>query len=64
MTTYYRVQAGSTNTACEGLVSNCEAVTPQAGAGTIKLDAATYGCSSMINVTVTDANMGPPLRRR
>jgi len=55
---YYRIQAVGSNTACEAPVSNCETVTPQAFAGTIKLNAGTYGCSSLITVTVIDANMG------
>jgi hypothetical protein len=58
---YYTVQAVSSNTACEGAVSNCQTTTPQPFAGTIKLDAGTYACSSAtITVTVVDGNIGSP----
>jgi hypothetical protein len=57
---YYSVQAMATNSACDGGVSNCQAITPQPFAGLIKLDADTYGCSSLITVTMTDGNVGAP----
>jgi hypothetical protein len=50
----------ATNSACDGGVSNCQAITPQPFAGLIKLDADTYGCSSLITVTMTDGNVGAP----
>jgi len=59
-TTYYAVQAQGSNTACEGALSACASVTPQPFAGTIKLDRSTYGCSSVLTVSVMDANIGAP----
>ena len=56
-TVYYAVQPISANTACDGRLSNCQAVTPQPFAGAVKLDASTYGCASVVNVSVTDANI-------
>ncbi|HEX4826058.1 MAG TPA: proprotein convertase P-domain-containing protein [Candidatus Polarisedimenticolaceae bacterium] len=56
-TEYYHVQAMGSNPACEGVLSNCQAVTPQPFAGTIKLDASTYNCSATIHITVTDGNV-------
>ena len=55
-TEYYRVQAVGLNQACDGPVSNCQSATPQPYAGTIKLDAGAYNCSSSVLVTVTDGN--------
>jgi hypothetical protein len=57
---YYTLQAMATNSACDGGVSNCVAVTPQPFAGIIKLDASSYTCSSLITVTMTDGNVGAP----
>ena len=57
---YYTVQATAANSACDGGLSNCVAVTPQPFAGVITLDAATYGCSSLITVTMVDGNVGTP----
>jgi hypothetical protein len=54
----YRVQAQGSNTACESPVSTCESVTPQPFAGSIKLDRPSYGCSSVLTITVRDANVG------
>ena len=54
---YYHVQAMGSNPACEGVLSNCQAVTPQPFAGAIKLDFSTYNCSATINITVTDGNI-------
>ena len=59
-TLYYSVQASVANSACDGSLSNCQAVTPQPFAGTISLDAGVYGCSSLITVTMTDRNVGAP----
>jgi hypothetical protein len=56
---FYSVQAMATNEACDGGLSNCQAVTPQPFAGVISLDAGVYGCSSLVTVTVTDGNVGP-----
>ena len=56
-TVYYAVQPISANPACDGRLSNCQAVTPQQFAGVVKLDASTYGCASVVNVSVTDANI-------
>jgi hypothetical protein len=53
---YYSVQATVSNAACDGPLSNCQAVAPQPFAGLISLDAAEYSCSSLITVTVTDNN--------
>jgi hypothetical protein len=39
---YYTVQAVGSNPACDGPLSNCQTVTPQPFAGTVKLDAAVY----------------------
>jgi subtilisin-like proprotein convertase family protein len=55
---YYRVQAVGTSAACEGRLSNCQAVTPQPSAGLVGLGAGTYGCSGVIGVSVVDANVG------
>ena len=55
---YYRVQPIGANSACQGPVTGCASVTPQAFAGSIKLDASLYSCSSVVNVTVTDGNVG------
>ncbi len=57
---YYAVQAQGTATACESALSSCAAATPQPIAWTIKLDQATYACSSTITITVLDANIGSP----
>ena len=54
---YYRVQAVGANPACDGLLSNCQTVTPQPFAGVVKFDKPTYSCSGLINVTVTDGNI-------
>jgi hypothetical protein len=55
---HYRVQAQGSNPACDSPVSECETTTPQPFAGSIKLDRALYGCSSLITITVRDANVG------
>jgi fibronectin type 3 domain-containing protein len=55
---YYMVQAVGSNSACDGPVSNCEAVTPQPYAGSVKFDRAAYGCSVTINIKIEDANIG------
>jgi hypothetical protein len=56
---YYTVQGLSGNAACDGLVSNCVAVTPQPFAAALSVDASTYACSSaVITVTVVDGNAG------
>ncbi len=55
---YYAVQAVSANAACDGRLSNCQAVTPQPFAGVVRFDALTYSCAGVVNVTVTDANIG------
>jgi hypothetical protein len=57
---YYRVQAVTSNAACDGPLSNCQAVTPEPFAGVVSMDAATYGCSSLITVTMVDGNVGAP----
>jgi subtilisin-like proprotein convertase family protein len=57
-TEYYRVQAIGANAACDGPLSNCQAVTPQPFAGVVKLDRGTYRCSGSIGVTVLDGNVG------
>jgi subtilisin-like proprotein convertase family protein len=57
---YYAVQAVGTNPACDGRLSNCQAVTPQPFAGQVKLDAAAYSCASVVHVSVRDANIGGP----
>jgi hypothetical protein len=57
---YYSVQATVANSACDGSLSNCVAVTPQPFAGVIKIDSDVYDCSSVITVTVTDGNVGAP----
>jgi hypothetical protein len=56
----YSVQAMAANSACDGGLSNCTAVTPQPFAGIISLDAGVYSCSSLITVTMTDGNVGTP----
>jgi len=58
LTLSYSIQAIAPNGACDGPLSNCVAVTPQSGAGTVKLDSANYACSGSIGVTVTDGNLG------
>jgi subtilisin-like proprotein convertase family protein len=55
---YYTVQALTANAACDGPVSNCQAVTPQPSAGSVVLNAGVYSCSSSITVTVNDSNIG------
>jgi subtilisin-like proprotein convertase family protein len=57
---YYRIQPIHIGSGCEGPVSNCRPVTPQAFAGSVKLDALKYVCSSVIAITLTDANVGAP----
>ena len=57
---FYTVQAMAANAACDGGLSNCQAVTPQPFAGIITLDAGVYDCSSLITVTMTDGNVGAP----
>jgi len=57
---YYSVQATVANTACDGNLSNCVAVTPQPFAGVLTLDSSVYDCSSLITVTMTDGNVGAP----
>ncbi len=57
---YYSVQATVANSACDGNLSNCVAVTPQPFAGVISLDSGVYDCSSLITVTMTDGNVGAP----
>jgi len=54
----YRVQAIGGNSSCQGSVSSCQTVTPAAFAGSIKLNASVYNCSSVVTVTVTDENVG------
>jgi hypothetical protein len=53
---HYSVQAMAANEACDGGLSNCQAVTPQPFAGAINLDSGIYGCSSVVTVSVTDGN--------
>lgn len=57
---YYAVQAVGANAACDGRLSNCQAVIPQPFAGTVKLGALSYSCSGVIDVSVKDANIGGP----
>ena len=57
---YYAVQPVGANAACDGRLSNCQAVTPQPFAGSVKLDAPTYSCSGVVNVSIIDANIGGP----
>jgi hypothetical protein len=57
-TVYYRLQALASSSACDGPLSNCIEITPQSGAGTIKMNAAAYGCSDVITITVVDSNVG------
>jgi hypothetical protein len=57
-TAYYNVQPFVSNSACDGPLSNCQAVTPQPFAGSVGLDAGAYSCSSTITVTVVDSNIG------
>jgi len=56
-TLYYSLQAIAATSACDGPVSNCVAVTPQSAAATIKLDAASYGCTAQVGITVIDGNV-------
>ncbi len=58
MTEYYTIQAVGGNAACDGVLSNCQAATPQPFAGSVKVSAASFSCNGTINVTVTDANIG------
>ena len=55
---FYRVQAVGSNSACEGILSNCKTLTPQPFAGSVRLDASVYNCAAAMTVTVTDANIG------
>ncbi|MDQ7008002.1 MAG: hypothetical protein Q9Q40_12290 [Acidobacteriota bacterium] len=57
-TVYYRVQAFGTNPQCAGPVSACIETAPQPFAGKVRFDQATYGCSNLITLRVTDANVG------
>jgi fibronectin type 3 domain-containing protein len=57
-TTYYTIQAQGSNNACGSALSNCVGVTPQPFAGTVKFDKPSYSCSSTIQVSVLDANIG------
>jgi hypothetical protein len=58
---YYTVQSLGSNGACDGPVSNCQAVTPQPFAATIKMNQASYACSAaVITVDVVDGNVGAP----
>ncbi len=59
-TLHYAVQAQAANTACESPLSVCRSAAPQPFAGSIKLGQATYACSSTIQITVRDANVGGP----
>jgi len=54
---YYSVQAIGANSACDGPLSNCVAVTPQPAAGSVKLDATVYPCAGQVAITVTDSNL-------
>ncbi|MEE4299076.1 MAG: hypothetical protein V2J24_06510, partial [Pseudomonadales bacterium] len=54
----YRVQAFGANEACYSAVSSCMNAAPQPFAGKVRFDAATYGCSNLITLQVTDANVG------
>lgn len=57
-TVYYSVQAFVSSSACDGPLSNCQAVTPQPAVGTVAMDSAVYNCSSPMTVTVIDSNIG------
>ena len=57
-TEYYTVQPVGANPACDGRLSNCQSVTPQPFFGEVKLDSGLYSCSSLITVSVSDANIG------
>ena len=59
-TQYYTVQAISMNDACDGLVSNCVAATPEPYAGSVTTDRDVYACSSTIRIIVRDANIAGP----
>ena len=57
---YYTVQAQAANTACEGALSNCVALSPEPLAGSLSLDRASYGCAATVQLRVNDANVGAP----
>ncbi len=57
-TLFYRVQAQSSNTACESAVSECVAVTTVALAGRVELDRSAYACGAPLRVKVLDGNAG------
>jgi hypothetical protein len=55
---YYTVEAEGVNAACDGPVSACQSATVQSFAGSISLGQAAYSCSSTIQITVKDGNVG------
>lgn len=57
-TVHYRVQAFGTNAACSGPLSGCVETAPQPFAGKVRFDQETYGCSNLVTLNVTDANVG------
>ncbi|HEX6853172.1 MAG TPA: hypothetical protein VF139_17385, partial [Candidatus Polarisedimenticolaceae bacterium] len=57
-TFFYRVQAVGANSACDSPVSACAQGTPQPFAGTVKFNQPAYACSSLMQISVLDANIG------
>jgi subtilisin-like proprotein convertase family protein len=57
---YYTVQAVGSNSACDGPLSACAAVTPQPFAGIVRMDQPAYRCATTVRVTVSDSNIGAP----
>jgi hypothetical protein len=56
----FRVQAQGSIVACNSPVSSCQTAQAEPFAGSIKLGQATYACSSSIEISVRDANIGAP----
>jgi hypothetical protein len=57
-TFYYRIQAVGANGACDSPVSACTQGTPQPFAGTVKFNQPAFACSSLMQISVLDANIG------
>jgi subtilisin-like proprotein convertase family protein len=55
ITSYYRIQAATSNDSCVSAMSNCVAVTPQPCAGSVTLNKSIYNCSDTGTITVLDS---------
>jgi subtilisin-like proprotein convertase family protein len=54
---YYQVQAVSDSDSCASAVSNCETVTPEPCAGSVRMARASYNCDDLIEISLVDSDL-------